>query len=291
MPLPIHEGKQTGIDTSKWQFDIRYTPILDYQKVADYGVKFAICRAGLGEHYVDPRFEESVNGFRTVGIEVGAYWVFDPNVNVGVNDQLRKLWGVIKNMDIELIRGDFEMDWAGISNAVQLRDRVYKFLLGMMDISDNVGAYTAPWWWNGPIGNKVMAKDPPSANDPLIRARGWSLWNADYGVNNGEVPARMAIVPAGWRPGDPGTGDKDGWDIWQFTSRGHIPGIAGGVGNVDLNLMRDDLFEKVWGATEPEPPPVPPPTEPPPPSDVENRVADLERRMLNIKLWGESFRA
>ena len=74
--IPTMQDKQSGIDTSKWQFDTRYTPILNYQKAADYGVKFAICRAGLGENYADPRFAESVNGFRSVGIKVGAYWVF-----------------------------------------------------------------------------------------------------------------------------------------------------------------------------------------------------------------------
>jgi hypothetical protein len=67
----------------------------------------------------------------------------------------------------------------------------------------------------------------------------------------------MAIVPVGWRPSDPGTGEHKGWEIWQFTSRGKIPGIQG---SVDLNIMRDALFEEVWGE-EPPPPPPPPPEE------------------------------
>ena len=270
MALPIHDGKQTGVDISKWQYDTRYNPILDYQKAKDYGVKFAIIRAGLGEHYTDPRFKEAVAGFRDVGVPVGAYWVFDPNSKVAVNAQLAKFESVIGGMDIKLVRGDFEMEWRGVTLVTNLREGVYRFLLGMQDLADNVGAYTAPWWWNSPIGNRVMAKNPPSTNDPFIRANGWSLWNADYGANNGEVPARMMILPAGWRPGDPGTGEHAGWDIWQFTSRGHIPGIANGVGNVDLNLMRDDLFNEVWGTTPPPPIPVPEP------SDLEDRVVALE---------------
>ncbi len=98
------------------------------------------------------------------------------------------------------------------------------------------------------------------------------------GIN---MPARMAIVPVGWRPSDAGTGKHKGWDIWQFTSASHIPGISGGVGNVDLNLMRDDVFDKVWGTIEPPPPS--------PPSDLEERVEELELQVANIKTWGESF--
>ena len=278
--IPTFPDTQPGIDTSKWQWG---HPI-DFQAVADYGVKFAIVRAGLGEHYQDPFFAQSIDGFRSVGIKVGAYHVFDPFVNVGVDDQIENFNEVIAPHNIKLARGDFELKWAGLSSVQQLRDRVYKFLMGMQNLVANTGVYTAPWWWNAPLNDRVLPADPPSDDDPLIRARGWSLWNADYGPNNGQIPARMSIVPAGWRPGDLGTGEKDGWEIWQYTSRGHVPGIANGVGNVDFNIMRDELFNEVWGDA---PPPPPPP--PPPPIDLKERVEELENQVAWIKTWGESF--
>lgn len=273
-------GTQPGVDLSKWQWG---SPI-DFQAVADFGVKFVIIRAGVGEHYKDPFFVRSVEGFRGVGVKVGAYHVFDPFVNVSINSQINNFGEVISGLDIKLARGDFELPWVGRATVQQLRDGVYQFLLGMQGLVPNTGVYTAPWWWNDPIGARVIAKDPPSDDDPLIRANGWSLWNADYGANNGQVPARMAIIPAGWRPGEPGTGTHNTWDIWQFSSRGHVPGITNGVGNVDLNIMRDALFNEVWGEA---PPPEPPPD--PPPSDHEERITELETQVANIKLWGESF--
>ncbi len=295
MHLPVHEGKQTGIDTSRWQFDTRYTPILDYQAAANAGIKFAIVRIGVGEHYVDPRFEESVDGWRSVGVKVGGYHVFNPNVNVSPQDQINHMRSIIDGHKLKLLRGDFELPWDRVSSVQQLRDGVFRFLMGLRDsaeatgafVDEQEGAYTARWWWSTPIGSRIMPKDPPNddLDNPLIRANGHSLWTADYGANNGHVPARMAIVPVGWRPGDPGTGEHSGWDIWQFTSTGHIDGISGGVGNVDFNLMRDGVFNKVWGETLPDP--VPDPI----PSDLEERVEELELQVANIKTWGESFPA
>ena len=274
MPLPIREGKQTGADTSKWQFNRAYTPMVDYQLMADYGIRFVIARAGVGEHYVDPKFAETVVGCRGVGIEVMAYHVFEPDARVGVSDQIRHLGRIIGPHEIKAVRGDFELPWKGVVDVVDLRDRVYEYLMRARDLvgtpptvtagrEENQGIYTANWWWSGPLNHRVLPKDTPAYGDnqpwsnddnPLIRANGHSLWMADYGANNGDVPARMAILPAGWRPSDDGTGQFAGkWSIWQFTSRGKVPGVHA---NIDLNLMRDEVFEDLFGV-EP-PPPLPP---------------------------------
>lgn len=67
-----------GIDVSKWQGDI------DFKKVKDAGVKFAIIKAFSGYVYgVDPKFYQNVEGFRKVGIPiVGVY-----NFCYATNDQ------------------------------------------------------------------------------------------------------------------------------------------------------------------------------------------------------------
>lgn len=295
MPLPIREGKQTGIDTSRWQFNQAYRPMVNYQAVADYGVAYAIVRAGVGEHYVDPKFVESVEGFREVGIKVLVYHVFDPDDRVGVDDQIENLKDIIAGHEIKVMRGDFELPWDAVSEVENLRDRIYEYLMRARDLvgtppivtagrEENQGAYTAQWWWGGPINWRVLPKDPPHGDDdPLIRANGHSLWMADYGANNGDIPSRMAILPAGWRPNDPGTGQFKGqWSIWQFTSRGKVPGIHA---NVDLNLMRDDVFEDLFGE---EPPPPPPPI-PNPDPELEQRMTNVEGRLDSIDNWGTSY--
>jgi len=280
MPLPIREGKQTIIDTSRWQFNQAFNPMVDWNAVAAYGVRAVIARAGVGEHYVDPHFVDTVEGVREAGMEIMAYHVFDPDDRVGVDDQIENLKDIIDGHEIKAVRGDFELPWQGVSTVQNLRDRIYEYLMRARDLvgtpvpvtagrEENQGVYTANWWWAEPLNDRVLPKDPPGGlDDPLIRASGHSLWMADYGANNGDVPARMAILPAGWRPNDEGTGQFKGkWSIWQFTSRGKVPGIHA---NVDLNLMRDEVFEDLFGA-EPPPPPIPNP-----PSDLEGRVKRLE---------------
>ena len=291
--IPIREGRVSGIDTSRWQFNPAYTPMVDYQKVADDGVKFAIVRAGVGEHYEDPKFVEQVEGFRGVGIKVAVYHVFEPDSRVGVDDQIRKLKDIIAGHEIKVVRGDFELAWKGKATVQQLRDRVYEYLMRARDLvgtpmtvtagrEENQGVYTANWWWAGPLHDSVLPKDTPPYGDnqpwsnddnPLIRAAGHSLWMADYGANTGDVPARMAILPAGWRPQDEGEGQFKGkYSIWQYTSKGKIAGIHA---DVDLNLMRDEVYEDLWGE---EPPPFPDPgpdPDPDPNPDPDPGPSDL----------------
>ena len=62
-----------GIDVSKFQGDI------DWQKVADSGVKYAMIRLGLrgyetGKLVTDENFEKNVQGALDAGIEVGVYF-------------------------------------------------------------------------------------------------------------------------------------------------------------------------------------------------------------------------
>lgn len=273
MTLPIREGNQTGADTSRWQFNSAFTPMVNWQLVADYGIRFVIVRAGVGEHYVDPHFVDSVEGVRAAGMQVVVYHVFDPDDRVGVDDQIAHLGSIIAGHEIKAVRGDFELPWQTVSNVQNLRDRIYEYLMRARDLvgtpiavtagrEENQGIYTANWWWADPLHDSVLPKNPPGGDDdPLIRANGHSLWMADYGANNGDIPSRMAILPAGWRPNDEGEGQFKGkWSIWQFTSRGKVPGIHA---NVDLNLMKDKVFEDLFGT---EPPPDPDPIPNPDPS-------------------------
>ena len=56
-----------GIDVSQWQQTI------DWSKVAGAGMRFAIARATKGQHYIDPTFQNNVDGARAEGIAIGAY--------------------------------------------------------------------------------------------------------------------------------------------------------------------------------------------------------------------------
>jgi len=66
-----------GIDVSRYQGDI------DWQKVKNAGVKFAIIQAGnskSGSDEKDPYFEKHYAGATSVGIDVGAYYLIGAHV-------------------------------------------------------------------------------------------------------------------------------------------------------------------------------------------------------------------
>ena len=59
-----------GIDVSKWQGSI------DWQKVENDGVDFAIIRKGYGKESptkIDKKFDENYRNAKSVGIPVGVY--------------------------------------------------------------------------------------------------------------------------------------------------------------------------------------------------------------------------
>ena len=67
------ENTKIGLDVSKWQGDI------NFQKVKDAGVEFVFIRVGTqkgikGEYVIDPKFEQNIKGFQSVGIPVGIYF-------------------------------------------------------------------------------------------------------------------------------------------------------------------------------------------------------------------------
>ena len=57
----------TGIDVSEHNGEI------DWKKVAEAGIGFAIIRAGYGSIYLDSRFYENVNGALEAGMKIGVY--------------------------------------------------------------------------------------------------------------------------------------------------------------------------------------------------------------------------
>lgn len=63
----IENAVMNGIDVSRWQGRI------DWQKVKDCGVEFAIIKAGEGTE-VEQRFYENINNAKAVGMNCGIYW-------------------------------------------------------------------------------------------------------------------------------------------------------------------------------------------------------------------------
>ena len=57
-----------GIDVSK------HNGTINWSKVKNDGVKFAIIRAGYGTDTIDPKFKSNIEGAIAAGLDVGIYW-------------------------------------------------------------------------------------------------------------------------------------------------------------------------------------------------------------------------
>ena len=70
---PASAATQPGIDVSAWQGTINWA------KVADAGIRFAIMKATEGSSWNDPTYAKNVSGATSNGIVVGAYHFADPS--------------------------------------------------------------------------------------------------------------------------------------------------------------------------------------------------------------------
>lgn len=96
-----NENTKIGIDVSKWQKDI------NYKKVKENGVEFAIIRVGYqstinGEYKLDNYFKKNIEGFNKVNIPVGVYFYSKANTKEEAIKQAKWVRKQIKNYKVDL---------------------------------------------------------------------------------------------------------------------------------------------------------------------------------------------
>jgi GH25 family lysozyme M1 (1,4-beta-N-acetylmuramidase) len=193
-----------GIDVSHWQGTI------DWARVAASGVRFAFLKATDDVDYTDPTFLANRAAARANGISVGAYHFARPDASPGDARREAKYFVKIAQpragdllpvLDLETSQG---LDQAGVTRWARTWVAEVRTLTGVTPL-----VYTSPYGWITRTGDtRLVARD------------GAPLWIAHWGVSAPTVPA--------------GDWDGRGWEIWQRTSTGHVPGI---VGNVDLDQL------------------------------------------------------
>ena len=127
-------GTSIGIDVSKWNYNI------DWKKVANSGVEFAIIRCGYrgygsGEILMDPFFEQNINGALKNGIKVGVYF-FSAAINEQeAQEEARWVINVIKKYRITYpVVYDFEENkirtrkpaWSDEERRIVLQEIIYE---------------------------------------------------------------------------------------------------------------------------------------------------------------------
>jgi lysozyme len=188
-----------GIDISSYQGDV------DFAAVKSSGdVSFIYAKATEGALFVDDHFERYHDGCKAAGIPFGAYHFLRFDLDPAM--QAAHFAATINGRSGELAP---MIDVEQSNGATELSVRLSAFLAALKPlIAVQPIIYTSYGFWNG----EMQGTDGFS---------GHRLWVAEY--NNDPAPT----LPNGWKS----------WVIWQHSSAGAIPGIAG---NVDLDTLNGD---------------------------------------------------
>ena len=204
--MSIGKERYLGIDVSAWQGSI------DWKQVKDYGVDFAMLRilsGTMSNLTVDPYFYSNIKNATANGIAVGvyrygyasnveeakkeAYMVVDALKSSGCNIQ----YPVAYDVEDEAAQGGLsKSELTAIINAFKniIEANGYKFMI-----------YANKNWLENKIDMSSFSQE--------------DVWIAQY---------RDYTPDLGYQYNGPGN-----VTIWQYSSRGKVPGISG---NVDMNI-------------------------------------------------------
>ena len=206
----------TGIDVSAHQGEI------DWKKVARSGVDFAMIRVGYrgygeeGKLVLDPNYRQNIQGALDAGLEVGVYFFSQATSIWEVEEELEVYLQAIEGYDITL---PVAFDWEHISNNAKSRTRDVSgtAITRMTDFfchQVTEAGYTPAVYFN---------KDLAYLHLDLERLEGNFFWLAEY---------------------DSKPEFYYHFEMWQYTSKGKVPGIEG---DVDMNLLFRTMEEELPG--------------------------------------------
>jgi GH25 family lysozyme M1 (1,4-beta-N-acetylmuramidase) len=193
---------RVGIDVSKWN------GVIDWDKVKNAGVEFAIIRAGYrgsvtGSLVEDPYFVENIRGAKAAGVEVGIYFFTQAVNEVEAVEEASMVMALTKDyeldfpifIDTEGAGGNGRAD--GLD--AQVRTKVCQaFCETLANEGYLAGVYASRNWYNTQLDTGAL--------------QAFSIWLAEY---------RSVPLYQGY------------YEMWQYTSKGKVDGIEG---NVDMNI-------------------------------------------------------
>jgi len=195
-------GTKLGIDVSKWNGDI------DWYRVKDSGVEFAIIRAGYrgsvtGSIVVDPYFEYNMHAAASSGISTGVYFFTQAVNEVEAVEEASAVIKLISEYDIEYpIYIDTEgAGGNGRADGLDMETRTLvceAFCRTIENAGYKAGVYASRNWYNNNLDTERLDR--------------YQIWLAEY---------RSVPLYEGY------------YHMWQYTSKGKIDGISG---NVDLDI-------------------------------------------------------
>ena len=194
-----------GIDVSEHQ------KWIDWEKVADAGIKFVFVRVGYrgytqGGLFTDPWFRTNVDGAHDAGLDVGVYF-YSQAVNVA--EAIAEANYVLDEIKGHTITLPVMYDWEKLEGVEEARtNELDPSIVGDCGIAFcetiKAAGYDAGLYFNRQLGYYSF---------DLSRLKDFKFWLA--------VPGDF---PDFYYAGN----------IWQYTDKGEVPGIDG---DVDMNLM------------------------------------------------------
>ena len=203
-----------GIDVSEWQ------GYIDWNRVKSSGVEFAMIRCGwstgIDAPEIDKRFYENVRNAKAAGMPIGVYHYSYARTVDEARQEAEHCLDIIRKcgctFEYPIVFDIEDEEWTVKATGGDKRiitDIVKAFCNRIEQAGYYASFYANPNWLNNYM-----------YSDELLNR--YDLWLAHWGVNE---PSRNC-------------------GIWQYTSKGSVPGING---NVDLNYAYKDYLSIMRG--------------------------------------------
>lgn len=202
-------NSRVGIDVSKWNGEI------DWDKVKNAGVEYAIVRAGYrgavsGSLVEDPYFTANMKGAAASGMPVGIYFFTQAVNEVEAVEEASAVLSLIREYQIEY-PVFIDTEGAGGNGRADGLDPETRTLVceafcrTIENAGYKAGVYASRNWYN----NNLYTE----------RLENYFIWLAEY---------RSVPLYQGY------------YQMWQYTSKGKIDGVSG---NVDMNIYYSSIVQ------------------------------------------------
>lgn len=204
--MSLVEGETvTGIDVSYYQKDI------DWQQVADAGITFVIVRLGCrgyetGNLILDQRVYEYLQGARSAGLQIGAYFYSQAINAEEAAEEARFALEILNGFRLDM---PIAYDWEYVSDTARTANMDGRTLMECtIAFCDTIraGGYETMVYFNPHMSEIYL-------DLAALQEKGYPFWLAHY-TDAMTFPYRV--------------------EMWQYSYTGKVPGITG---NVDLNII------------------------------------------------------
>ena len=197
--LETIKGGKKGIDISACQNGI------DFAKVKQSGVDFVILRSTTKDGSPDTKFEQYYTNAKKAGLEIQGVYKYSYAMNPP------SAWYEAKSV-VDMLKGRKMTIWYDMEDKSQIilpKIGIANIATAFLDYCQasgyDVGIYCNLTWYKNYIDDSLKKK--------------YKFWIARYGKNTGKMDESYK----------PNVGEY----MWQYTSKGSVPGISG---NVDLDI-------------------------------------------------------